>query len=227
MRKIVIIGSPGAGKTTLAKELGSQLDIKVFHLDRLFWYPDWEKKTRDTRINILQDLLGNQQWLNVFHLNHFSWHPDWGQKTRDVRIDILQNLTGDRQWIIEGTYMESSEPRLQDSDTIVFLDIPWQRCLYRITKPHHELRGQKRRDIPQGCEDKISFVRRLKVVLFPLRGRRKIERMLKSCEAKNIIILHSPKEVKDFLSNLEYYKPTKQPALPLAPLLQLSLARIH
>ncbi len=63
MDKIVIIGSPGAGKTTLAKDLGSLLKIKVFHLDRLFWKRGWKRKTRDTRIDILQNLVLEKQWI--------------------------------------------------------------------------------------------------------------------------------------------------------------------
>ena len=44
MEKIVIIGSPGAGKTDFALQLGKICKIKVLHLDRLFWERGWEKK---------------------------------------------------------------------------------------------------------------------------------------------------------------------------------------
>jgi adenylate kinase family enzyme len=54
MEKIVIIGSPGAGKSTLTRKLVRKLHIKAVHLDRKFWQPGWKEKPRDTRIDILQ-----------------------------------------------------------------------------------------------------------------------------------------------------------------------------
>src|SRR5438874_11532330 len=64
MEKIVIIGSPGAGKSTLARKLDSKLKIKVFHLDRCFWQRGWKGETGDTRIDILNRLvLRDKQWI--------------------------------------------------------------------------------------------------------------------------------------------------------------------
>ena len=63
MDKIVIIGSPGAGKSTLARDLGFLLQINVVHLDRIFWKPGWKEKPRDARIEILQELVRERQWI--------------------------------------------------------------------------------------------------------------------------------------------------------------------
>ena len=63
MDRIVIIGSSGAGKTTMAKKLGPRLGLKVYHLDRFFWQPDWRRKPDDTRIDILQNLVRQSRWV--------------------------------------------------------------------------------------------------------------------------------------------------------------------
>ena len=63
MDRIVIIGSPGAGKSTLARKLGLILQINVVHLDRVFWGPGWKEKPRDTRIDILENIVQKQQWI--------------------------------------------------------------------------------------------------------------------------------------------------------------------
>ena len=41
MERIMIIGCGGAGKSTLARQLGEKTGLPVVHLDKLFWTPGW------------------------------------------------------------------------------------------------------------------------------------------------------------------------------------------
>jgi adenylate kinase family enzyme len=41
VKRIAITGPAGAGKSRLARELGTACGIDVLHLDRLFWRPGW------------------------------------------------------------------------------------------------------------------------------------------------------------------------------------------
>ena len=167
MEKIVIMGSSGAGKTTLARELGPILKIKkVYHLDRLFWQRHWKGKSGDTR------------------------------------IDILQGLVGEKQWIIDGNYFSVSKLHLNAADTIIFLDTSPLCCLWRLIKRHREYRRRSRRDIPEGCTDKLNLYRVWKVLTFPLQGR-KLKQKLRSYKFKRIIWLRSIEEVEDFLAQQE------------------------
>ena len=63
MRKILIIGPGGAGKSTVARQLGKLLDIKVRHLDRLYWQPGWIASPKDRWLKTVDDLLRQEAWI--------------------------------------------------------------------------------------------------------------------------------------------------------------------
>lgn len=162
MERIVILGSSGAGKSTLAKKLSSTLGMKVYHLDRLFWQRDWERKDRETR------------------------------------IDILQNLVQEKRWIIEGTYLNSSDLHLRMADTIIYSDIPPLICLLRLMKRHKRERRHYRRDIPEGCTDKLTLHQMVQTL--PLSDRRMIEQKLHIYSYKQIIRLRSSNDIRELFS---------------------------
>jgi adenylate kinase family enzyme len=43
--RIVVVGTSGAGKTTMAKSIASTLNLPCIELDRLHWEPNWEALT--------------------------------------------------------------------------------------------------------------------------------------------------------------------------------------
>ena len=48
MRRILIVGNSGGGKSTLARRLGEKLSLPVIHLDLIFWKPGWVEIGDDT-----------------------------------------------------------------------------------------------------------------------------------------------------------------------------------
>lgn len=57
MKRIAIIGSGGAGKSTLARQLGLALKSEVAHLDALFWKPNWVGVPRQEQIIVQNELV--------------------------------------------------------------------------------------------------------------------------------------------------------------------------
>lgn len=42
-KRISILGISGSGKSTFARKLSQKLDIPVYHMDNLFWGPEWQE----------------------------------------------------------------------------------------------------------------------------------------------------------------------------------------
>ena len=61
--KIILIGSGGSGKSTLAKQLGNKLNIKVHHLDVLFWKPNWEGVPKEEQRTVQNELVKEDEWI--------------------------------------------------------------------------------------------------------------------------------------------------------------------
>jgi Adenylate kinase and related kinases len=63
MKRIAIIGSGGAGKSTMARKLGQALNRDVSHLDALFWKPNWVGVPRQEQIIVQNELVKREEWI--------------------------------------------------------------------------------------------------------------------------------------------------------------------
>jgi adenylate kinase family enzyme len=63
MRRVLVIGCGGAGKSTLAVELGRRLNLPVVHLDRLFWKPGWVQVPTDEWTKTVGELVQEDAWV--------------------------------------------------------------------------------------------------------------------------------------------------------------------
>ena len=60
----MIIGCGGAGKSTLARQLGEKLGLPVVHLDQIWWAPgNWQHLEREEFDDRLMAELGKPQWI--------------------------------------------------------------------------------------------------------------------------------------------------------------------
>lgn len=63
LRRIAIVGSGGAGKSTLARRLGEITGIEVIHLDRLFWRPGWVSISKEEFTEKAQEIIRTDSWI--------------------------------------------------------------------------------------------------------------------------------------------------------------------
>jgi adenylate kinase family enzyme len=63
MQRILIIGAPGTGKSTLARHMGPKLGLPVIHLDAEYWRPGWVEPTKDEWAVKVAMLAAREAWV--------------------------------------------------------------------------------------------------------------------------------------------------------------------
>lgn len=61
--RILIVGCGGAGKSTLAVEMGNKFRLPVVHLDKLYWLPNWETRRPEEFDKLLEEQLKKNKWI--------------------------------------------------------------------------------------------------------------------------------------------------------------------
>ncbi|WP_214484891.1 EutP/PduV family microcompartment system protein [Bacillus sp. SM2101] len=137
-KKIHIIGSVGSGKTTLAKELSSKLEIPYYELDNVVWIRNKSgdiRRTEQEREEYLNSIIQSESWIiegvhnedwvsNCFHSADLIIFLDTKYSIRTYRII--------KRFIKQRLRLEKSDykPTLE----IFFKMFKWNRYFEEIGK---------------------------------------------------------------------------------------------
>ena len=61
--RILILGAPGSGKSTLSRKLAKSLNIEAILLDKYYWQPNWVETVSDVWEIKLYKLLIKESWI--------------------------------------------------------------------------------------------------------------------------------------------------------------------
>jgi adenylate kinase family enzyme len=82
MRRVMVVGCAGAGKTTFSCRLAAMLKLPVVHLDRHFWRPRWQLPDMQEWRDVVVQLAAGREW--VMDGNYSN--------TYDVRMPLADTL---------------------------------------------------------------------------------------------------------------------------------------
>jgi len=63
VKRVLVIGSGGSGKSTFARHLGEITGLPIVHLDKLFWHPGWTRTPEDEWLEILRRETEKPEWI--------------------------------------------------------------------------------------------------------------------------------------------------------------------
>ena len=109
MKKIIVIGCPGSGKSTLSRRLHEKTGIPLFHLDMIFWNADKTTVEKEIFIKRLTDILKQDEWIIDGNYN----------STMEMRMEMCDTvffLDYPLEVCLEGIKQRRGRPRS---------DMPW------------------------------------------------------------------------------------------------------
>jgi adenylate kinase family enzyme len=109
MKKIIIIGCPGGGKSTFARSLHKKTGIPLYYLDMMYWNPDKTKVAKESFRSELAQILLKDSY--IIDGNYRS--------TMEIRLqacDTVFFLDYDTETCISGVISRMGKPRA---------DMPW------------------------------------------------------------------------------------------------------
>ena len=63
MQRVMVIGSPGAGKSTLARAIAERLELPLIHLDAEYWQAGWAETPPEQWRDRAAELVAREQWV--------------------------------------------------------------------------------------------------------------------------------------------------------------------
>lgn len=63
MKKIIVIGCPGSGKSTVSRALHNKTGIPLYHLDMMYWNADKTTVEKSVFLERLSDVLEKDDWI--------------------------------------------------------------------------------------------------------------------------------------------------------------------
>ena len=109
MKKVIVIGCPGSGKSTFSKALSEKTDIPLYHLDLLYWNADRTTVSHELFLKRLTSVLEEDKW--IIDGNYAS--------TMEMRLqacDTVFFLDYPTSVCLEGVEQRKGKPRA---------DLPW------------------------------------------------------------------------------------------------------
>ena len=147
--------------------------------------------------------LGEKTGLPVVHLDQIWWSPGNWQHLEREEFDrrLLAEMQKPR-WIMDGNYNRTMELRLDNCDTVIYLDMPRLVCLKNWIGRVIKNWGHARADMAEGCAEWFDPEMAAWIWKFNKQNRKRYHELLRNLDGVQVHIFHSHREVKGFLDCL-------------------------
>ena len=147
--------------------------------------------------------LGEKLNLPVVHLDQIWWAPgNWKHLEREEFDRRLMQELEKPRWIMDGNFNRTIEARLEQCDTVIYLDMNRLVCLKSWLGRVIQNWGHARPDMAEGCKEWIDPEFAAWIWNFNKNNRKRYYELLEQQTEKKVLIFKNRRQVAKFLESL-------------------------
>ena len=113
MRRVMIIGQPGSGKSTFARKLGAITHLPVFHIDHIHWQSGWVERPGPEKDRLCAEVHARDKW--IFEGGRSTTWPERLERADTlIWLDLPLGLRARRVLWRTLRYLGRTRPELPD-----------------------------------------------------------------------------------------------------------------
>lgn len=93
VRRVVVIGATGAGKTTLARDIAGRLNVPFTDFDELFWKPGWVQADREDFLESIAAIAARPGWTVSGNYLESAGPVTWRRADTIVWLDLPRRVS--------------------------------------------------------------------------------------------------------------------------------------
>lgn len=136
--------------------------------------------------------------LPVFNIDTIYQFPNWVMRDPAERDAMIIEEANKEQWIIDGTFIDTLEYRVNRADIIFFLDYNTITFLKGIFTRLIKNYGKEKPDMP-GCIERFDLSFIFYVLTYNIRRRKYIVEILERYKEKNLKIFKKQRDLKKWV----------------------------
>ena len=140
--------------------------------------------------------------LPLFNIDTIYQLPNWVMRDPKERDAMILEEADKDKWIIDGTFIDTLEYRVNRADRVIFLDYSTWTFLRGIFDRLIHNYGKEKPDMP-GCKERFDLDFIFYVATYNIRRRKYVLEVLNKFKDKDIIIFRKQKDLNKWVEELE------------------------
>jgi adenylate kinase family enzyme len=147
-----------------------------------------------------------------YELDNIFWKPGWQETENGEFRAKVEKVTQEDSWIIDGNYARNQDLTLSRAETVIWLDYPLYKIIYRVTKRSLIRSFTKEPLWHNNTESYRKMFSRDSIILFAIqsypRKSKRYNRLINSKEFNNVnwIRIKNRKDEQEFWENINNRK---------------------